>query len=70
MMTKMLSKKFATATKYILQVGLSNFGEYDQAGRQETNVKFPFKLRFEPSSEVHNMFPTAITSAGTMGFVK
>ena len=44
-----LEMKFHTATDFIQAVGLSDMAKYDQTGAEETDLAFPFKLRFEPS---------------------
>lgn len=44
--TKALSAKFATATDYITEVGLSDWAKHDQHGRAISNAKFPFELVF------------------------
>ena len=40
--TKILGKKFSEATDLIQTVGLSNWGQVDQAGNAVDNAKFPF----------------------------
>ena len=45
---KPLEARFATATKWIQTVGLSNMAKYTQDGTEEANVVFPWKLRFAP----------------------
>uniref|UniRef100_A0A7S3FXK1 Uncharacterized protein n=1 Tax=Strombidium rassoulzadegani TaxID=1082188 RepID=A0A7S3FXK1_9SPIT len=55
--TQILGKKFATATKYIQEVGLEDFSSHDELGQSEEALKLPFSLRFEPSSDVHSLFP-------------
>ena len=47
----LLLKKFATATPFTQQVGLSDFAKVDEAGQQEQAPKYPYKLRFEPTGE-------------------
>lgn len=64
-----LAKKFSTASDFIQQVGLSDFSEFDQAGRQE-NPKMPFSLRFEPHSDVHTLFPTDLVDGDYMKYVE
>ena len=46
-----LAIKFHTATDYIQAVGLSEMAQFDQAGNEESNVVFPFSLRFAPMPE-------------------
>ena len=38
--------------------GLSDMARYSEDGSEETSVKAPFGLRFEPHSDVHTLFPT------------
>jgi len=47
-------KSFARATKFIQQVGLSDMAKYGQNGQAiaDSNLNFPYSLRFEPSGEV------------------
>jgi hypothetical protein len=54
--TKALSAKFATATDYITEVGLSDWAQHDQHGRAASKAVFPFELVFKPHSQVHTMF--------------
>lgn len=53
-----LGAKFATATDYIQEVGLSEMASIDEAGTTESDVVYPYKLRFQPASDVHSLFPT------------
>lgn len=53
-----LGAKFATATDFIQEVGLSEMATIDEAGNTESSVVFPYKLRFAPASDVHSLFPT------------
>lgn len=55
---KILAKKFATATKYIQEVGLSEFASIEENGNESSQPKYPFSLRFEPTSDVKNLFPS------------
>merc|ERR1712098_682542 len=48
----LLADKFATATPYVQQVGLSDWGEKGQDGMPEANVVFPYMLRFEPTGDI------------------
>lgn len=65
----LLAAKFATETPYIQQVGLSNMGQIDQSGTQETSNVFPFSLRFAPHSDVKSLFPTDLPGWDTMVYV-
>jgi len=47
-----LAMKFSTATTFIQQVGLSDFGEFGESGSQIADPQFPFKLRFHPTGEL------------------
>jgi len=48
----LLGDKFATATPYIQQVGLSDWGERGESGERESEVRFPYMLRLEPTGEI------------------
>jgi len=52
---KLVAAKFATETKYIQEVGLSDWGMYDQDGNKEENPVFPFKLRLVPHPDVKDL---------------
>jgi hypothetical protein len=40
-------------------VGLSDFCGYDEKGNKEANLKFPYRLVFHPTKEVHTAFSSA-----------
>ena len=42
-------RKFARQTRYITEVGLSDFARYDKAGNEATSLKMPYKLRLNPT---------------------
>ena len=44
--------KFATASRNIQTIGLSDFASFTEAGEQEYPVIFPYKLRFHPVYEL------------------
>ena len=48
---KPLEAHFATQTKWITELGLSDFASYAQDGTPETPV-FPFMVRFEPTGDL------------------
>lgn len=50
------SAKFATATKYVTEVGLGDFAQYTSSGAQEAQKNYPFELKFEPHKSVSNKF--------------
>jgi hypothetical protein len=50
-----LEKRFATATDYITDIGMSDMAKYDQDGNEEAEVVFPWYLHFKPTGEF--MFP-------------
>jgi len=52
-----LSKKFSQETDMIQAVGLSNMAQFDEAGNYVSNPSFPWKLRFQPHQDVHNIIP-------------
>ena len=66
---RLLSKKFSTATDHIQTVGLSDFGGVDQSGQREGQNKFPFRLRFEPTSEVKGRFSKTLAGNDHMVYV-
>jgi len=47
-----VATKFASATRQIRQVGLSDWGQYGEDGIERSNPVFPFRLRFEPTGEI------------------
>lgn len=51
-----LALRFETASKYVQQVGLSEFATYMQTGETEAVVQFPWSLRFVPA-DVADLFP-------------
>ena len=53
----LLAKKFATATPFIQEVGLEDFSRLSQDGLEAEGLTMPFLLRFEPHSDVKNLFP-------------
>lgn len=70
---KVLAAKFATETKYIQQVGLSDMAHslssMDEMDGSENKDAFPFSLRFEPHKDVHNLFPTDLPGSDPMVYV-
>jgi hypothetical protein len=54
---KLVAKKFSGATSYIMTVGLLDFAAYHENGTKVENPEFPFKLIFEPSNDVKDLFP-------------
>ncbi|EGR29683.1 hypothetical protein IMG5_150790 [Ichthyophthirius multifiliis] len=53
---KLLSQKFASATKQIQTVGLKAFASHDQNGKAVDNVKYPWKLIFRAPDNIKEMF--------------
>jgi len=47
-----LGVKFATATRNIRQVGISDWGKYGESGAETTNLSFPYRLRFHPTGNL------------------
>jgi len=66
--TKLLCKKFATLTKQIQQVGLSDMSGKDQKGKTATKNIIPFSLRFEPHPTVKNLFPKELQHNNPMSY--
>ena len=59
---KPLEARFATATKWIQTVGLSEMASYTQDGTAETPV-FPWSLRFSPGGAYS--FPDTVSNGYT-----
>lgn len=47
-----LAAKFATATRNIRQVGISDWGRYGDDGVEVDTPRFPYRLRFHPTGEI------------------
>ena len=58
-----LGVRFATATNFIQTVGLSEMATYMQDGQMESEVNFPFSLRFSPSGQYK--FPSTVAEGYT-----
>jgi len=64
----LLANKFATATPYIQQVGLSDWGETGEDGELQSAVRFPYKLRLQPTGDItfndtyHGLFTDDLVS--------
>merc|ERR1719339_238220 len=50
--TATLGLKFATATRNIRQVGISDWGKYGENGVETANPSFPYRLRFHPTGNI------------------
>merc|ERR1712112_655544 len=46
-----LAAKFATATRNVRQVGISDWGRFDENGLETKNPNFPYRLRFQPTGK-------------------
>jgi len=63
-----LAAKFATATPYIQQVGLSDFAMVGEDGVSEAEINYPYKLVFRPTGEIafpdeyHGLFTDDLTT--------
>lgn len=66
---KALSAKFATRTKYIQQVGLSDMSQIDENNNYYERDVYPFSLRFEPHSDVHTLFPKELPGDDPMVYI-
>jgi len=68
---KALAAKFSTATKYIQEVGLTNYADTDESGNKlaDEDVVVPFSLRFEPHSDVKSLFPKELPGSDPMLYV-
>jgi len=51
-----VAKKFATATKWVAQVGLSDFSLYEQDGTPVAEPQFPYQLKFKPTLTLEDVF--------------
>merc|ERR1739838_522250 len=49
---RLLGSHLVKNTPYIGQFGLSDSGEIDENGEVETNVRFPYKLRLQPTGDI------------------
>lgn len=58
---KMLSLKFATAQEETGVIGLKPLAQFDEEGKEETEIKFPFKLVFKPAENLRNKFSDEYT---------
>ena len=58
-----LQARFATATNFIQTVGLSEMASYTQDGQKESEVVFPWSLRFVPGGEYN--FPSTVADGYT-----
>ena len=58
-----IALKFASATKNIRQVGLSDWAQYGEDGLEVPEPVFPYRLRFQPTGEIG--FPDAYTRPHT-----
>jgi len=47
-----LAAKFATATRNIRQVGISDWGRFGENGVEIKNPNFPYRLRFHPTGNI------------------
>jgi len=68
--TMALSAKFASATKYITEVGLKDMGAIDEQGQQESSNTYPFSLRFAPSADVKDLIPKDLPGSDYLAYVK
>lgn len=70
---KALAAKFATETKYIQQVGLSEMSQTssstDEIDESKNGKPFPYSLRFEPHEDVKHLFPTDLPGSDPMAYV-
>jgi len=52
-LTNLLAAHFASETKWVTEVGLSDMARYDQSGYDfGDKVNFPYKLRFHPTGKI------------------
>lgn len=66
---RLLARKFSSATDFVQSCGLSDFAAFDQTGQAPSRNVFPFKLRFQPSSAVHTMFPKELQNGNAMAYM-
>ena len=50
--SQVFGKKFAEATPFVLQVGLSDMSQFGESGRLVPRPVFPYRLTFRPSGEI------------------
>jgi len=62
-----LGVKFATATRNIRQVGISDWGKYGENGAETQNPSFPYRLRFHPTGDIS--FPDTYVRPNTEDLV-
>jgi len=55
--TKIILKKFEGASKWPNMIGLLSFASRTHDGREEPEVRFPWRLIFHPTSELHRSLP-------------
>jgi len=53
----LLNTKFETASAWPVFLGLSDFASYDENGNNIPNPVFPFRLVFQPQTDLKTMFP-------------
>ena len=51
-----LGKKFATGTPYILTIGLSDWAQFDQHGKEVSKPHFPWSLVFRPNPSLKSRY--------------
>jgi hypothetical protein len=54
---QLLRNAFLTASKFAPFSGLWRLAQYDESGRAENSIRFPFRLHFHPTKALHFAFP-------------
>ena len=52
----LIKRTFSKATNYPVLIGLSDMAKYDRNGNKYIDVKFPFRIIFHPSKQLHLKF--------------
>jgi len=58
---QLLRQRFLTASDFAPFAGLWKLAQYDEFGRAENKIKFPFRLHFHPTKALHTAFPDKFT---------
>jgi len=63
---KILKYKFLTESDWPSMLGLSDFASFDQNGNEVSTPSFPFRLVFQPLSDLKIMFPDQYTANNSL----
>jgi len=59
---KLLDTKVREASKWTNMLGLLPLAEFDEKGKKEEKPKFPFRVIFHPTDQVHSLFPDELVT--------